>query len=115
MGSKPWKQKLKKNRGVQGFRNPIAIDGSLNRVSRRDAACGWAVVQLDHDKEEEPWYDMCGTMLDELEVQRTIKRTVLWAFTRALSGLLGPSTIHTDSVDNLDGLWRGGERCIGLT
>ena len=27
---------------------------------------------LDFDKEEEPWFATCGTMLAELEVQRTL-------------------------------------------
>ena len=44
------------DRRVQGFREHIAIDGSVKGVSGRDAACGWEVVHLDHDKEEEPWY-----------------------------------------------------------
>ena len=38
---------------VEGFREHIAIDASLKGVSRRDASCGWAVVQLDNDTEEE--------------------------------------------------------------
>ena len=32
----------------------MAIDGSPKGVSGRDASCGWAVEQLDYDKEEEP-------------------------------------------------------------
>ena len=52
-------------------------------------------------------------MLAELEVQRTIKRAELWAFTMALSELVGPSTIHAESIGILDGLWRGEEGCIG--
>ena len=50
-----------------------AIDGSLIGGSGRDAACGWAVAQLDYDKEEEPPCAICGTMLAGLEAQRTIK------------------------------------------
>ena len=37
----------------------------------------------------------------------------LWAFTMALSHLVGPSTIHTDSMDILDGSRRGEEGGIG--
>ena len=62
---------------VEGFRNHIAISGSLKGVLGKDAACGWAVVQLDCDKEEEPLYASGGTLLAELEVQRTIKRAEL--------------------------------------
>ena len=61
------------DRKIEGFRGHFAVDGSLKGVSGRDAARGWAVVQLDNDKEE-PWYTIYGTML---EVQRTIKRGVL--------------------------------------
>ena len=52
----------------------MAIDVSLKGVSGGDAACGWAVVQVDYDKEEEPVYAISGTMRAELEVQSTIKR-----------------------------------------
>ena len=57
--SKTWKQKWMSDtsrdwdKRREGFRKHI------------DAACGWAVVQLDHDKEEEPWYAIYGTMLAE--------------------------------------------------
>ena len=37
-------------------------------------ACGWSVVQLDHDEEIEPMHGMYGTMDAELEAQRAIKR-----------------------------------------
>ena len=65
---------------MQGFGRHIAIGVSLKGVSERDAACAWAVVQPDCDKEE-PWYPICGVTLAELEVYRTIKRQELWAFT----------------------------------
>ena len=54
-----------------------------------------------------PWDATYGTMLAELEVQRTIKS--------ALSELVGPSTTHTDNMGILDGLWRSEEGCIGQT
>ena len=63
--------------------------------------CGWAVVQLDHDKEEHPWYAMSGTVLAELEVQITINRAELWAVTMPLAGLVGPSSIYTDGRGNI--------------
>ena len=53
---------------MQGFGRHIAIDVSLKRVSARDAACAWAVVQPDYDKKEEPWYPIYGITLAELEV-----------------------------------------------
>ena len=52
---------------MQGFGRHIAIDVSLKGVSVRDAACAWAVVQPDYDKEE-PWYLVYGITLAELEV-----------------------------------------------
>ena len=62
--------------------------------------------KVDHDKEEEPWYAIFGTMVAALEVQRAIKRTELWALTMARAGH-GLSTIHTESMGTIDGLWRG--------
>ena len=35
----------------QGFGNRVATDGSVCGVSGRWSACGWSVVQLDHDEE----------------------------------------------------------------
>ena len=55
------------DRRVESFRNHTAIDGSLEGVSGRDAACGWAVVQLDYDKEEEPWYATYGAIIGGVE------------------------------------------------
>ena len=43
-------------------------------------------------RKKKPWYVIDGTMLAEVEVQRTIKRAELWVFTMALSGFSGPST-----------------------
>ena len=48
------------------------------------------------DKEEEPCCATYGTMLAELEVQRTIQRAELCAISMALSAFVCPSTIHTD-------------------
>ena len=98
----------------KAFEMKLQFDGSFKGVSGKDAACGWAVLQLDNDKEEEPWYAIHGTMLAELEVQRTMKRAELCAFTM-LPGRVGPSTIPSDSMSILDGLWRGEEGCIGPT
>ena len=82
---------------MKSFRDHIASDGSLKRVSGLDAACGWAVVQLDQDMTEEPWYAIYGTMLAMLEVQRTIKRALSWSLTMTVASLIGPSTFHTSS------------------
>ena len=94
---------------MEGFREHIAINDSLDGFSGRDAVCGWLVVHLDFDKEEDPWCVIHGKMWADLEVQRTIKRAVLWAFTIVLSCLIGPSTIHTENMGNIDALWRGQE------
>ena len=69
-------------------------------------------MQLDHDKEQEPWYTICGTMLLELDLQVTIKGAELWAFNMALANLIGPATIHTDIVGIIHGLWKK-DGCIG--
>ena len=63
------------------------------------------MVQLDYDKEEEPWYAVCGPVLAELEVQRTIKKRQSYGIRR----LVGPSTLHSESMGMIDGLWRTGE------
>ena len=68
------------NRKVGGVRQHIAIDGSLKRIRGRDAACG------------------CAVLLAELELESTIKETNLCAFAKALAGLIGPSTLHTDDT-----------------
>ena len=47
---------------------------------RRWGACGWSVVQLDHDEELGPMHGMCGTLDAELEVERTIKWMELSTF-----------------------------------
>ena len=45
--------KLKKTGfSAQGFRDHVATDGSLFGVAGKWGACGWSVVQLDHDEEK---------------------------------------------------------------
>ena len=101
------------DRRMKNFREHIAIYGLLKRVSGLDAACGWALVQLDQDMTEEPWSAIYGTMLAALEVQRTIKSALSWALTMAVASLIGPSTIHTENLGNVDGSWRREEACTG--
>ena len=60
---------------VEGFRNHVAIDGSLVVVSSRWSACGWSVVLLDHDEEMGPMHGM---------PHLTIKNAELTAFVRLL-------------------------------
>ena len=79
---------------VEGFRNHVTTDGSLLGVSVRWSACGWSVVQLDHDEELGPMHGMHGTLAAELGVQSTIKRAELTAFLRFL-------------------LWSGDMKCFG--
>ena len=64
----------------EGFRDHVATDGSLLGVSGKWCACGWSVVQLDHDEELGPMHGMYGTLEAGLEVQRTVKRAELTAF-----------------------------------
>ena len=51
------------------------------------------MVQLDDDKEEEQWYAIYGTALGEVDVQRTVNKAGLWAFTMALAGLDPPTFV----------------------
>ena len=102
----PWKEKWISDtsrdwdRKLEGTREHITIDVSFKGVSGRDAACGWAVVRLDYDTEEEaPWY----SFFDTKEVHRTINRSERCAF----ADMNCPSASHTDSIGIIDGLWRG--------
>ena len=58
----------------------------------------WPVVQLDYDKEEEPWYAINGS-----------------TFILARASLIGLATIHTDNLDIIAVWWRKEEGCIGPT
>ena len=46
MGNKIW------GMSAEGFRGHVTIGGSLLGVPGRWGACGWSVVQLDHDEVE---------------------------------------------------------------
>ena len=71
-------------------------DGSLQRIKiwglparGLHVACGWSVVQLDHDEELGPMHGMYGTLEAGLEVQRTIKRAELMALLCLLKKVIG--------------------------
>ena len=87
--------------------------GFKDSPSREEGgACGWSVVQLDHDEEMEAMRGICGTLDAELEVQRTIKRVGLTAFFCLLRRIIGPTTAHVDNKGTIAGLWRGEMQCI---
>ena len=65
---------------AEGLKGHVATDGSLLGNAGKWRACGWAVVQLDYDEEMGPLRGMYGLMEAEFEVQRTIKRADLTAF-----------------------------------
>ena len=90
----------------------VATDGSLPGSAGKWGACGWAVVQLDHDEEMVPLRGMYGSMEAELEVQRTIKRAELTAFLCLLKKVIGPIKVHVDNKGIMDGLWKGESKCI---
>ena len=94
---------------MEGFSEHTDI---LKGASGRDAACVWAVVQLDYDERSELSYAIYGTMLAEMGVRS--KRAELRTCTMALSGLIEPCTIHADNVGIIEGLSRGEEGCLGL-
>ena len=54
-----------------------------------------------------------GTLDAELEVQRTIKRAKLTSFLCPLRKAIGPTVVHVDKKVIIDGLCRGGMKCIG--
>ena len=81
----------------KGFRDHVATDGSLLVVAGKWSACGWSVVQLDHDEEMAPIHGMYGTLDVELDVQRTIKRAELTAFLCLDRKVIGPTMVHVDT------------------
>ena len=81
----------------EGFRDHVTTDGSSLGVPGRWTACGWSVVQLDHDEEMGPMHGMYGTLTAELKVQRTIKRTELTAFLCFLRKGNGLTVVHVDN------------------
>ena len=111
---KKWESEKHKSCGMPagGFKCHVATHGSLLGLAGQSGACGWSVVQLDHDEELEPLHGMCGSMVAELEVQRTIKRAELTAFLCLLTKVIGPIKVHVDNKGIIDGLWRGERKCI---
>ena len=70
------------------------------------------MVQLDCDEQMEPLYGMYGSMEAELEIQRTIKRAELTAFSCLLKRVIGPIKVHVDNKGIIDGLRKGERECI---
>ena len=79
-------------------------------MSGTNAALDWSVAQLDYDEDQEPSYAIDDTMMAEVEVRRTMKRVELWAFLKALRRVDG---FATDNLGVVQGLWKGGEGCMG--
>ena len=75
---------------AEDFKGHVATDGSLLGKAGKWGACGWAVVQLDHDEEMRHLHGMYGSMEADFEVQRTIKRAELTAFLCLLKKVIGP-------------------------
>ena len=79
---------------VEGCKGHMATDGSLPGKTGKWGACGSAVEKLDYDEEMESLLGMYGSAEAEHEVQRTIKRAELAAFSRFLQKVFGPSKVH---------------------
>ena len=88
---------------AEGFKGHVASDGSLLQNA---GACGWAVVQMDHDEEMGPLHGMYCSMEAEFEIQRTIKRAELTAFLCLLRKVIGPIKVYVDNGGIIDGLRR---------
>ena len=82
---------------AEGSRDHVTSHGSLLGAPSRCGACGWSVVQLDHDEEMGPMRGMHGTLDAELEVQRAIKRAELTAFLCVFGRIIGPAAFHVDN------------------
>ena len=98
---------------AEGFRDHVTTGGSLLGVPGRWRACGWSVVQLDHDEERGPMHGRYGTLDAEFEVQRTMGRAEFTAFLCLFRKVIGPTMVRVDSRGIFDGLWRGQVLCIG--
>ena len=105
----------KVDRKPRSFHGRIAIDVSLRETAGKYAACGWVVVQMNLDGDEEPWYGVACNMPIELEVQRTIKRADICALYMALCRLNGPAGIYSDNRGVVQALNRGQANCIAAT
>ena len=94
-----WEPEKHKSLGVQveRFMGHVATDGSLDKKDWR-GACGWAVVHLDYDEEIRPMYGMNGSMEEELEIHRTIKRAERTAFVCLLKKVIGPNKGTVDGI-----------------
>ena len=69
---------------------------------------------MSHDKKKELGllHGMYGSMEVDFEVQRTIKRAELTAFTCMLKKVIGPIKVHVDNKGIIDGRWRGETKCV---
>ena len=76
-----WESEKHKSWGMpaEGFKGHAATDGPLLGTADKWRACGWSVVQLDHDEELGPLHGMYGSVEADFKVQRTIKRAGLTA------------------------------------
>ena len=70
-------------------------------------------MQLDHDEEKGLMHGRYGTLEAVLEVQRTIKRSVLTAFLCLLREASGLAILHVDKKGIIDVLWKGETKYIG--
>ena len=91
----------------------VATDGSLLGKAGKWGVCGWAVVQLDCDDEMGPLLGMYGSVEADFEVQRTIKRAELTAFS-CLSQESDCTQSGCTSINKgiINGLRRGESKCI---
>ena len=82
---------------AEGFKGQVATDcwGTL-----ASGACGWALVQLDHDEEMGPLHGMYGSMEAEVEVQCTFKRAELTPFSCFLRKVSGPIKVRVGQQGN---------------
>ena len=94
----------------QWSRNFNGIRNHFTGMSGTNAALGWSVAQLDYNEDQEPSYAIDDTMMAEVEVRRTMKRVELWAILKALRRVDG---LATDKLGVEQGLWKGGEGCVG--
>ena len=89
------------NRRVEGYREHIAIDGSVKGVSGRECGMWLGGVAARRRQKKKS-----GGMLSAARCWLNWKCAELRAFTVAVAGLFGPSTIHTDSMGIANELWR---------
>ncbi|CAK0844345.1 unnamed protein product, partial [Prorocentrum cordatum] len=87
----------------------IMCDGSKMGGSEW-AQAGWAAMAING--EGAPTVQLWGPLPRQYSVQKTVKRSEMWAFLKVLEVVMPPCRIYTDHQGIVDGLIRGARWCL---